>query len=311
MDLDIDINYVNRMSLLALYEEVVRDDDNFGHPAPVYFRRDVKCNLFNLFHENTKWEKHQFKDVVGNIIEHSSPHMLKAITESWSKVCLNNQFISLPKPSEPKCFKGSIAEALKSRRSVRNFTGNGIELNKLSDLLYYSYGMTDTMKVTHPHTGNEYKIPLRTAPTAGGLNSIDIYVGSLNMKNLERGCYLYNAKHHSLYRILLFDDIAVKTFIRNFPAEGIVAIESASFIILLIANLWRTVNKYGVRGYRFILQETGHIMQNIYLMSASLSIGCVALGVFEENKIAKKLMLMDGEAVMYAAVIGDPSNRGG
>jgi len=84
-------------------------------------------------------------------------------------------------------------------------------------------------------------------------------------------------------------------------------VKDASLIIFQTAVFWRTCIKYGERGYRFVLQESGHIGQNIYLVSEVLNLKCCALGGFRiSDEQIEKLLDIDGitESLIYTSVIG-------
>jgi SagB-type dehydrogenase family enzyme len=84
-------------------------------------------------------------------------------------------------------------------------------------------------------------------------------------------------------------------------------VEGASLLIFLTAVFWRTQNKYQERGYRFILQESGHIGQNIHLLCEALNLKCCALGGFRiSDEQIEKLLNIDGvtESLVYTLVIG-------
>jgi SagB-type dehydrogenase family enzyme len=68
---------------------------------------------------------------------------------------------------------------------------------------------------------------------------------------------------------------------------------------------WRNQNKYGERGYRYILLEAGHIGQNIYLVSEALGLKCCALGGTRDENL-EELVDIDGvtESVVYALAVG-------
>lgn len=74
---------------------------------------------------------------------------------------------------------------------------------------------------------------------------------------------------------------------------------------LMTAVFHRNQVKYGERGYRYILIETGHIGQNLYLVSEAAGIKCRALGGTRDENI-EKLLDIDGigESVVYAVAVG-------
>lgn len=68
---------------------------------------------------------------------------------------------------------------------------------------------------------------------------------------------------------------------------------------------WRTRFKYGVRGYRFVLLEAGHAMQNLCLAAAALDCPALPLGGFFDSEIDQVLGI-DGlnEASLYLCGLG-------
>ncbi len=62
--------------------------------------------------------------------------------------------------------------------------------------------------------------------------------------------------------------------------------------------------KYAERGLRFLLLEAGHLMQNLCLVSASLGLSTVPLGGFFERQLARRLMLLASDEVLYAGICG-------
>lgn len=75
---------------------------------------------------------------------------------------------------------------------------------------------------------------------------------------------------------------------------------------LIIGDGARVSAKYGGRGYRFLLLEAGHLMQNLCLMATSLGWSIMPLGGVLEGDVARALRLPDSGVVLYAGVCGRP-----
>ena len=94
--------------------------------------------------------------------------------------------IMLPKPS----FKGkvSVEEAIRSRRTIRDFESVPLTLSQLSQLLWAAQGITDQRR------------GFRSAPSAGALYPLDIYVatGENGVENLAEGVYRFLPHRHAL-----------------------------------------------------------------------------------------------------------------
>lgn len=183
----------------------------------------------------------------------------------------------------------SLHTALKKRSSIRKFSNQPLPLEKLSTLLYYSAGLNNIKNST---------IRGRFYPSAGARYPLELYFISLNSQ-LPMGLYHYYLKNHSLEKLLTFDkfDFA-KYFNQNW-------ISTVGAFIIITAIFKRTTMKYADRGYRHILQESGHMGQNIYLLSSTLNLSCCAIGGYLDDKI-NELLDIDGinESVVYILAVG-------
>ena len=82
-------------------------------------------------------------------------------------------------------------------------------------------------------------------------------------------------------------------------------VKDAAIGFVMTAVFWRNRNKYGERGYRYVLHEAGHIGQNVYLVSEALGLKCCALGGTRDENL-EKFIDIDGvtESVVYALALG-------
>ncbi|PWI22919.1 hypothetical protein DEX24_16610 [Kurthia sibirica] len=62
--------------------------------------------------------------------------------------------------------------------------------------------------------------------------------------------------------------------------------------------------KYGDRGYRFILLESGHLSQNIINLSTIRNIGNFSCGGYLDDKYAELLDLTDSEIITHQIALG-------
>jgi SagB-type dehydrogenase family enzyme len=197
--------------------------------------------------------------------------------------------IALPdtKPS------GDFFDLIQSRKSRRNFTDKPLSLEALSSLLRYSCGVVgkledDRPKRAHPSGGARF--PLEIYPL--------IFRGS---ESLPAGVYHYNLKAHAL------DVLWERAFSEEERSTLFLYpwVKEAAAVFLLTAIFWRSKNKYGEAGYRYILLEGGHIGQNFYLTAEALGLQCAALGGVD-NKAIESILDIDGitESAIYALAIG-------
>lgn len=267
--------------------------------------------LSELFHENTKLRRSLQLENYVRISDFYKPHM-SGITSHIFTEYPTAEKIQLPKDFH---IEKLIGEVIIKRRSQRQYSGKSISLGELSKLLYGGLGVTGKEEFIDPETGEKELMLLRAAPSGGALYPIDGYILAINVEALSPGIYHYNAKNHELEVIYKAkDESEKKEFLKKalscFPVEEVIELDKASAIIILTATFWRTLLKYGDRGYRLVLQESGHIAQNILLVATALDLAAVPISGFYDDEV-NSLLGLDGveQAVIYAIVVGKPKPK--
>ena len=184
----------------------------------------------------------------------------------------------------------SIEEALFKRRSIREYKDEPLELKEISQILWASQGITE------PERGG------RTAPSAGALYPLEVYVVVRKAEGLEPGVYHYVPKEHKLEKILEGDLSAQLAR----AALGQVSVKEAAVNMVISAVYGRTTKKYGERGVRYAHLEAGHAAQNVYLQAESLDLGTVTVGAFSDEEVKNLLHLPEEETPLYIMPIGKP-----
>ena len=181
------------------------------------------------------------------------------------------EIIQLPAPS----FDGetSVEKALLQRRSVRSYTKVPLTVSDISQILWAAQGIT------------EKTYGLRTAPSAGALYPLELYLVVTNVDELKPGVYKYKPQDHTIKRI---SDGDKRIDVSNAALKQD-AIENSSAIVIITAIYERTAIKYGSRSERYVYIEVGHVGQNIYLQAVTLGIGTVMIGAFKDEALKKVL----------------------
>lgn len=185
--------------------------------------------------------------------------------------------VRLPEPNYKS--STSIEEALSKRRSVRNYSAEHLTVSEVSQILWSVQGITEAV------SGR------RTAPSAGALYPLEIYMVVSNVSDLKPGIYKYNPQTHSIVMISEGDKRAEISA----AALGQESITKSSAMIIISAVYERTSVRYGVRTERYVNMEVGHAGQNIYLQCVSLGIGTVMIGAFNDQSVKKVLELPEEE----------------
>lgn len=193
--------------------------------------------------------------------------------------------LSLPKPRT----KGemSVEEALLRRRSVREYSPQPLTLEEVSQLLWSAQG------VTHPYG-------FRTAPSAGALYPLEVYIHATRVLDLEVGVYRYDPHRHALLAVRL-GDYSKDIYRAGLSQEQILL---APLIVLFFAVFERTTVKYGRRGIRYVLNEVGHASQNLYLQATALDLGTVVIGAFYDEDLKDIVGARTDEEPLYIMPVG-------
>lgn len=194
-------------------------------------------------------------------------------------------FIVLPEPRFES--QVSLEETLLGRRSVREYADLPLSLEEVSQLLWAVQGITSDW-------GG------RTAPSAGALYPLEVYLVVGDVDNLEVGVYKYQPQEHALVRVGDGDvrtELASAALGQSFVAEG--AID-----IVISAVYERTTRKYGDRGVRYVHMEAGHAAQNICLESVALDLGTVTIGAFSDERVMDILGMPESEIPLYIMPVG-------
>lgn len=197
----------------------------------------------------------------------------------------NQETIELPSPRKDSDF--SVERALQERRTVRQLREDPITLSQLSQLLWAVQGITD-------HRG------FRTAPSAGALYPLEIYVMVGHVDGLSAGLYRYRPKGHTLLAIADDDrrnQIADAAWDQDWMARS-------SVLIAFCSVDSRTTGKYGRRGVRYIHIEVGHAAQNVLLQAQALGLSAGVVGAFDDDAVRVILDLSEGERALYFIPIG-------
>jgi SagB-type dehydrogenase family enzyme len=248
----------------------------FLRPEPVL---PYGADIGTIYHE---WSKPKLLSLFGTIADWGSqPPLYKEYTSA--------KRISLHHPGD---FQGLYTEeAIQSRRSVRKYSNQLMRLDELSRLLYNTGG------INAERWGNK----LRSAPSAGALYPIEVYLVIHRVENLEAGLYHYAVKDHAL-ELLRDDDLRGEIVSHGLMQEFL---GQANLVLVFTAILQRLRWKYQERSYRYALIEAGHLGQNVYLSATSMGMGTCAVGAFFDDNL-NTMLGVDGEdeAAIYMLSVG-------
>lgn len=201
--------------------------------------------------------------------------------------------VALPPPLKKSGV--SVEEAIARRRTVRDFTSASITLEQLATLCWAGQGITS----------REGGFPRRSAPSAGALYPIFLYVaiGDKAISEIPAGVYKYLPLEHKLKLIVKGDQrrpIAVASLEQMWMRHP-----ALNFIITV--DYSRITPKYGRRGIQYAHFEAGHIAQNIMLEAIALNLASGIVGAFSDEEVKKAVGLPPGEEPLLILPVGHPA----
>lgn len=176
----------------------------------------------------------------------------------------------------------SVEEAIRKRRSVRSFSSSPLSWEVIGQILWAGQGITEKLR------------GFRSAPSAGALFPCHLYA------LLPSGVFKYIPEQHKLITWLKDD---IRSALANASLRQ-VFIEQAPLVIVVTAEMTKTMGRYGLRAPRYVYMEIGHIGQNIQLQAVSLGLDSVCVGAFEDGEVDRLLALPPQEDPFYIIPVG-------
>jgi len=186
--------------------------------------------------------------------------------------------IELPKPQTEG--RKPLMQALKERKSTREFSPKELPLQVISNMLWAACG------INRPESGG------KTAPSAMDMYEIDIYLAK------QDGLYLYDAKNNLLTPVLAQDIREVtgkQPFVKDAPVN-----------LIYVADLSK-MDKLSPKDIDFYAAaDTGFISQNVYLYCASEGLATVVRGYFNGPSLSKAMKLRPDQKIILTQTAGYP-----
>jgi SagB-type dehydrogenase family enzyme len=164
-------------------------------------------------------------------------------------------------------------------------------------LLWSAYGITQPVE-----DGPAFlRGGLRTAPAAGALYPLELYLVARNVAGLAPAVYYYKSETHQLIAVSAEDRWeAVREAGLSQPH-----FDTAAAAIVYSAVFERNTSKYGTRGReRYVCMDLGHSAENVYLQAVALKIGTCAIGAFSDLALQRAVGMTRAEEPLYIMPFG-------
>ena len=188
-----------------------------------------------------------------------------------------------------------LMQVLKDRKSWRLYTTEKIPIQVLSNLLWSAFG------INRPERG------LRTAPTGGNRQDIDIYVATAD------GVYVYDAKANIMNPVLAEDVRSLSG--RQYPPPTVPANlvppldEAPVNLIYVCDGSKKSKISTEEENLRSAFAHTGFISQNVFLFCASEGLATVVRLWFDKAALEKKMRLRPEQYALLVQSVGYPRQR--
>lgn len=213
----------------------------------------------------------------------------------------------LPLPGDV-VIQAPLSDVARRRRSIRHFSAASVPLEDTAAVLRHCGGVSG-QTLTKLDGGGSLSTEVRVTASGGGLYPVELWIAALRVTGVDVGIYRYLPREDALVRWA--GDAAVRLLRASFTEGGEAEIDRAAFVLLFVARPWRSMRKYGPRGMRFVLHETGAMAQNASLASAGLGLGSVDYSSFYDDE-ANEALGIDGlfQTLLHTLVVGVPDNDG-
>jgi SagB-type dehydrogenase family enzyme len=202
----------------------------------------------------------------------------------------SNGGYALPAPDESGA--AFFEKILSDRRSIRQFKNQFLSKEQVAQILWAAQG------ITSPEG-------FRTAPSAGALFPLEVYLVAGGVEGIRAGIYRYLPASHEI-KLVKSGDFRKDLYAAALNQSAII---TAPASILITGVMARTAAKYGRRGIQYVWMEAGHAGQNILLQAVSLGLGAVPIGAFDDNTLRQLLGIGQDELPVYIIPIGYPSSE--
>ncbi len=204
-------------------------------------------------------------------------------------------------PADSPASRLPLADAVRGYAPTGGFSSEALSLAELARLLQLTNGVTGR---------TSRGAARRAAPSAGALYAGEVYVLAERVGDLAPGVYYYAVLEHELVEVRSGAPLGAALLALEEPGPA----ERAAAIVVLTNVFDRYARRYGDRGYRYALIDSGHQGENLRLAAFAAGIGDLAPLRFEDDRLAE-LVGIDGreEAVCAVHAVGrrgEPSAGG-
>ncbi|MCX5882481.1 MAG: SagB/ThcOx family dehydrogenase, partial [Deltaproteobacteria bacterium] len=166
----------------------------------------------------------------------------------------------------------------------------GVSLQDLSRMLFLGYGIT----ARRQSSGDDFYY--RSVPSAGALYPCELYLATQSVSGLEDGLY-----HHAIHRR---DLGRLRTGVHTDPPGAGEPRQTFSSAITFYISVifYRSIWKYRDRAYRYLLLDSGHLVESLVLTIKALDLPCHVTYDFDDSVVNNLLGVDSGREACLAII---------
>jgi SagB-type dehydrogenase family enzyme len=200
------------------------------------------------------------------------------------------RLVGLVPPEEFRLGTMPVVDALRRRRSRRQFGPGALTREELSFLLWATQGVRKRAP----------KYSLRTVPSGGARHAFETYLFVARVDDVARGLYRYRPLDHDL--VLLSEALDLSSRLD----EALMGqLWDAAAVFAWTAVPYRMEWRYSLVSHKIIALDAGHLCQNLYIACEAIGCGTCGIGAYDQNAM-DGFLGVDGrdEFTIYAAPVG-------
>ncbi|MBI2568083.1 MAG: SagB/ThcOx family dehydrogenase [Candidatus Schekmanbacteria bacterium] len=175
-----------------------------------------------------------------------------------------------------------------------------LTIGQLGMLLFAAQGITGQVS----SRSRNLVIDLRSAPSAGALYPVNVYVLVQQVEGIAPGLYYFHPEERALVQVSLAPNLVMNLALASGSGD---LVGNAPATVIFTATFGRTAFKYEERAYRYVANDTGHAAYNLGLAAGSMALWAPAIARFDDQVVNSSLEVEPGEeAAMLIMPIGAP-----
>jgi SagB-type dehydrogenase family enzyme len=199
-----------------------------------------------------------------------------------------------------------LGRLLCSRKSERFFSGAAIPQEKIERLLADCAG---GIRYSRSQDRSDVEILYRTIPQSGAICCVEVYFALMReTSHLSAGLYRFSAFSNTIHSVNKNLDIDNLKRIMNCSSDPF--FEKSSAVFFITVDFETKTFKYGTRGIRYALIETGCALQNAMLSCCDQGIAAYPYGGFDDEALSQLLDLSPpNQAPIITMILGMPEKK--